>query len=226
MLDVHQQQLLVLLLVVETEHGELREAVPRVGVATVDQLLHRAVDVSAVARDLLDGRAGEQAALRTRVPWTDGFVVRVEQVPEVGVERLVAGEPGIEDEGLEEPGGVTAVPLRGAHVGHRLDDLVLRSEGSGERLGEVAHPAVSRAQIRACVVAVGRTAERGHSPSEPKQAATHAALRMGASHSTTEIIQVPLTARAGSRPSRISLWAEVRSVRGRTPDVWRRIRPA
>jgi hypothetical protein len=149
-------------------------------------------------RDLLDGRARAQP-LRAGMSRADGFVVRVEQVPEVGVEGLVAGEPGIEDEGLEEPGGVTAVPLRGAHVGHRLDDLVLRSEGSGERLGEVAHPAVSRAQLRACVVAVGRTAERGHSPSEPKQAATHAALRMGASHSTTEIIQVPLcTGRASA----------------------------
>ena len=63
-LDVHQQQLLVLLLVVQAELDERGEVGPRVGVAAVDQLVHRGVDVGAVARDLVDGRAREQAALR------------------------------------------------------------------------------------------------------------------------------------------------------------------
>jgi hypothetical protein len=83
---------------------------------------------------------------------------------------------------------VTAVPLGRAHVGHRLNDLVLGPERSGERLRELAYAAVFRAQRLAVGVAAGRTVERGHSPSDPKQAATHAAFLLGANHSTTEII--------------------------------------
>jgi hypothetical protein len=60
-------------------------------------------------------------------------------------------------------------------------------ERSGERFGEVTDAAVIHAQCLA-VVDARRTVERGHSPSDPKQAATHAALRIGRSHSTTEII--------------------------------------
>ena len=187
-LDVHEQQLLVLLLVVQAEHGQRGEVGPRVGVAAIDQLLHRGIDVGAVARDLLDGRAREQAPLRSRMTRTDGLVVRVEEVPEVGIEDVVPGERGLEEERLEEPGRVTAVPLGRAHVGHRLNDLVLGPERSGERFREVAYAAVARAQRLAVGVGAGRTVERGHSPSDPKQAATHAALRLGRSHSTTEII--------------------------------------
>src|ERR1700709_2821397 len=118
---------------------------------------------------------------------TDGFVVRVEQVPEVGIESVVAGEIRLEEERLEEPTRVTAVPLRGAHVGHRLNDLVLRSERSGERFREIAYAAESRAQEVTVFVAAtqrggSRTMDGGHSPSDPKQAATQAALRLGDSH--------------------------------------------
>ena len=140
-LDVHEQQLLVLLLVVE---AELDERGRRRGVARVDELVHRVVDVRAVLRDLVDARPREQTALRARVPRTDRFVVRVEEVRVRGVERRVAGEPGREDERLEEPGGVGPVPLRRAHVGHRLHDLVFGGERRGERLGVVAHAAVVR----------------------------------------------------------------------------------
>ena len=54
------------------------------------------------------------------------------------------------------------MPLGRAHVGHRLDDLVFRSERRGERFGEVAHAAVARAQRLAVVVAaVAGTGEDG-----------------------------------------------------------------
>src|SRR5262249_13071246 len=42
-------------------------------------------------------------------------------------------------------------------------------------------------------VAIGRVGQRGHRSALPKQAATHAALRTGANHSTTEIIGVTLS---------------------------------
>ena len=80
---------------------------------------------------------------------TDGLVVRVEQVPEVAIESVVAGERGLEEKGLEEPSRMTAVPLGRAHVGHGLNDLVLRTKRSGERLGEVAYAANARSSLPA-----------------------------------------------------------------------------
>ena len=55
-LDVHEQQLLMLLLVVQTELDERGGF----GIALVDQLVHRGVDVRAVARDVGDRRSREQ----------------------------------------------------------------------------------------------------------------------------------------------------------------------
>ena len=57
-LDVHEQELLVLLLVVQTEPDERRQRRPRVGVAMIDQLLHRGIDVHAVPADFFDRRDG------------------------------------------------------------------------------------------------------------------------------------------------------------------------
>jgi hypothetical protein len=138
-LDVHEEQLLVLLLVVEAEGHELVDRLADVG---REDGAHRTVDGLPVGPDLGGGRPGDLAALGPGVPGADGLVVRVEQVAEGLVERLVAGVVGLEDERLEEPGGVGPVPLRGADVGHRLDGLVLGTERRGQRLGEVAHGVV------------------------------------------------------------------------------------
>ena len=113
------------------------------------------------------------------------------------------------------------MPLRGAHVGHRLDDLVLGRERSGERFGEVAHAAdtarsAARRSSSATVAGTVRgRSTRGHSPSDPKQAATHAALRLGASHSTTEIIVILL---ASECVGGLRLSDATRSIRIITPD--------
>ena len=84
-LDVHEQQLLVLLLVMQPEHDERRGF----GIAIVDELVHRVVDVRAVASYLGDRRAREQASLRTRMTRTDRLVVGVEEIRIRGVEGCV-----------------------------------------------------------------------------------------------------------------------------------------
>jgi hypothetical protein len=43
-----------------------------------------------------------------------------------------------EQELLEEPGGVGAVPFRRARIGHRLDQLILRRERRGTTFGLAA----------------------------------------------------------------------------------------
>ncbi len=191
-LDVHEQQLLMLLFVMQAEYDELG----RVGVAGVDQVVHRVVDVRAVLRDFADRRAREQPALRSRVPRPDRFVVGVEEVRVRRIERRVAAAlafgVGREQEGLEEPRGVRPMPFRRTHIRHRLDHLVLVGERRGELVGEVSNPSVVIVQRGAMRrVETGTGGRHGHRSTVPKQAATHAQFRTGAIHSTTRIIGLP-----------------------------------
>ena len=90
-LDVHEQQLLVLLLVVQAELDEARWA--RVERRRRRACGHGGVDVPAVVADLLDGAGpAQQAALGAGVPGARLLVVRVEQVVVARVEGPVAGQ--------------------------------------------------------------------------------------------------------------------------------------
>ena len=133
MVDVHDEQLLVLLLVVQTQLEQLGRSL---GHTTVDELQNGGVDVLAVLGDLRDAWAGDQPALGSGVTSADGLVVGVEQEPEALVVGRVLGS---EHERLEEPRRVGAVPLGGTGVGHRLHGLVLGAEWGGESLGERPH---------------------------------------------------------------------------------------
>ena len=57
MLDVHERQLLVLLLVVEPDLDDRRRLRPRLLIALVGDGVHRRVDVAAVATHLGDRRS-------------------------------------------------------------------------------------------------------------------------------------------------------------------------
>ena len=151
-LDVHEQQLLMLLLVVEPQGDQLRQP----GLAGIaEQTLHGLVDVGAIARDLVDARTRQEAALGSRMARPHRLVVRVEDVGVRIVEGAVAGRVLAEDEGLEEPGHVGPVPLRRAHVGHGLDGLVLGAQDGGQPLGGGPNPAVGAREV-------GRQFPTGH----------------------------------------------------------------
>jgi hypothetical protein len=134
-LDVHQQQLLVLLLVVEAQLDGVGELVERAVVEAGHQVTHPGVDVAAVEAHVVGPGPADHAPLGSGVARPDGLVVAVEEEPVVVLERreplLVVGQ----DEGLEEPGDMGAVPLGRRHVGHRLDRLVLGRERRREALG-------------------------------------------------------------------------------------------
>ena len=81
---------------------------------------------------------GDHAAPGPGVAGPDPLVVGVEEVGVGGVEGAVPGQLGLEQERLEEPRRVGPVPLGRAHVGHRLDRLVLGGQRSGRALSVVS----------------------------------------------------------------------------------------
>ena len=96
--QVHQQQLLVLLLVLQPQLQQLR-------IQCVPALLEGGGDPLAPAQHLGDGGSGEQPPLGPRLPLPHRLVVAVEQVAPAAVRRLIAHQ-ALQQKLLEKPGGV------------------------------------------------------------------------------------------------------------------------
>ncbi len=104
-----------------------------------DQPGHGRVHVGPIGQDVLQRRARQQAPLGSGMPLAHGLIVGVEQIAEHRVERLVALQVGLQQEGLEEPGHVRQVPLGGTDIGHGLDLLVFGAEWRRQRQAFGAH---------------------------------------------------------------------------------------
>ena len=144
-LHVHEQQLLVLLLMVEAEIDQVEQ---RWAERSIEKVVHGGVDVAPVLGDFVERRTGQQSADRARVPGADRIVVGIEEVAEHRVERPVARKFLQQQEGLEEPGRVSLVPLRGAGIRHRLRDLVLWRQWGSEQLGQRPDLVVAADQVQ------------------------------------------------------------------------------
>ena len=84
----------------------------------------------AIGGDFVGARAGQEAALVAGMPGTGADIIGIEQKGVVGMEGLVALAVLAEQELLEEPGGMGAVPFRRAGVRHRLDELVFGAQAA------------------------------------------------------------------------------------------------
>ena len=133
----------MLLLVMEPDLEDAQHLGELRSVSFVEQPHDRVVDMGAIGGDLRVRRPRDQSALRTRVPRAGRDVVGIEQIGELLVEDAIARQMRQQQELLEEPGGVRAVPFGRAGVGHRLDDLVLVAERRGAPFGLAAHLAES-----------------------------------------------------------------------------------
>ena len=153
--DVGQHQFLMLLLVVEADFDQRRDRLQRVLAGLMKEFHHRGVDMPAVGGDFLGAGAGQMAALVAGVPRSGADIVGIEQEGVVGVKRLVALAVLAEQELLEEPGGMGAVPFRRAGVRHRLDQLILRRQGRGAALGLVADRQIGFHQILGEAAGIG-----------------------------------------------------------------------
>ena len=143
--DVGDQQFLVLLLMLQAEFDQVGCFCRQI----VERSQHRAVHCLAVGADRGRVRAGEQAAGRAWMAFADGLIVGVEQYLKAWVMRAVARDEGHRDEGLEEPGGVGAVPLRRACIGHGLHALVFWREAGRQHFGVRAGAYIGFAQSAA-----------------------------------------------------------------------------
>ena len=140
--QVHQQQLLVLLLVLQAQLQQSPYRLAPLGwfrPQIRQQLLKPRVHSLAPGQDRTDRRAGQQTAGRARMALTDGVVVRVEEIAPARIGALPAGQVGLQQEGFEEPGGVPQVPLRRTGIGHPLQAEILGLQGGHQGFAAVPH---------------------------------------------------------------------------------------
>jgi len=78
---------------------------------------------------------------------------RIEGRPERRIDRRAVAR---QDERFEEPGGVGEVPLGRARVGHRLDDVIFRSQRRAQSACPPTDVGESRSEI------TGRRSRRRH----------------------------------------------------------------
>ena len=134
MQDIGEQQFLMLLLMMEADLEHARKLGKGALGHHADQLLHCRIDMRAIVGDALRIRARDQTALRPRVTRAGGDIIGIEQKREVIIEGHVIRHMRLQQELLEEPCGVRAVPLGRTGIRHRLHDLVFRRQTCGTAL--------------------------------------------------------------------------------------------
>ena len=137
--DVHQQQFLMLLLVIEPQFEQPCDFRKHGVVSVVNEFENGVVDVGAIVQHLVEAWPCQQAALGSFVLWSDRIVVGIEQHLEGRVEFLIAVDMGDQDEGFEKPIGMREMPFRRTHVRHRLNLLVFRRQRCGQSGAGVAN---------------------------------------------------------------------------------------
>jgi hypothetical protein len=147
-LDVHEQQLLVLLLVIEAEREARLDIRPVHRCAGVDQLEHMAVDVGTVVVYLLHRRARERVPLVARVKRPYRVVVRIENMLVARVQWTVLRQERLQQERFEKPRDVREVPLWRARVDDALDLVVVGLERRTEALRALPYMGVAWIRIR------------------------------------------------------------------------------
>src|SRR5690242_6297125 len=105
MLDVHEDQLLMLFLVIDAELDERRGIGPGYGIERAHERRHRPIDMGAIALDLGDARTRDQSSLRPRMAGAYRLVIGIEEIAIGRIEGAITGKPRRQQEGLEEPAG-------------------------------------------------------------------------------------------------------------------------
>ncbi len=145
--DVGQHQFLMLLLMIKADFDQRRDRPQRILFGFMKEFHDCGVDMPPVGGDFVRAGPGQMAALMTGVPRAGAHIIGVEQKSVIGVKGLVAIAVFAEQELLEKPGGMGAVPFRRTRVRHRLDQLILRRKRGGAALGLVPDGEIGLHQI-------------------------------------------------------------------------------
>ncbi len=126
--DVGEQKLLMLLLVMQADLEDA-DHLRKIGLSCGgEQALDRRVDMGPERGHVVAIRARDQSALRASVARAGGDIIGVEEISEPLIEDAIAGQARTQQELLQEPGGMRAMPLGRTGIGHRLHHLVLGGE--------------------------------------------------------------------------------------------------
>ena len=139
--DIGEQELLVLLLVMEPDLENPQDLRKLAILGPGKQPLDRRIDVGAEGRDVLAVRPREQPPSRPRMTRASRHIIGVEKIGEALIEDAIAGQMRHQQELLEKPGRMRAMPFGRARIGHRLHHLILRAERRRAALGFRAHGA-------------------------------------------------------------------------------------
>ena len=108
-------------------------------VSAFQQLCQCFIDLLSPGQDLSDGWAAEHAALGPWMAISDGFVIGVELIVPDRIAARIVLQVFLQQESVEEPGGVRQMPFRRAGVGHALQDKILRLQRSDQGLTALTH---------------------------------------------------------------------------------------
>src|SRR6266436_10339007 len=106
----------MLLLVIEADSHERGDRGQSVLTGSLEKLHHGGIDVPAVGGDFVGARAGQMAPLVAGVARSGADIVGIEQIRIIRMKGLVAPAMLAEQELLEEPGGMGAVPFGRARI--------------------------------------------------------------------------------------------------------------
>jgi hypothetical protein len=149
--DIHEQQLLMLLLMVQAQLQQRGRLGEDRGSGIGEEASQGVIDPRAPVQHRLHGGPGDQAAIGPRLPLAHRLIIAVEQEARpLRRFRCETGRP--QDEFVEEPGGVGQVPFAGAGVGHGLGLQVL----GRQRRRQLARPRPDPRQGQAQGFAVAR----------------------------------------------------------------------
>src|ERR1700674_3246754 len=73
------------------------------------------------------------------MPLTSRHVIRIEEIRIGGMRRSIVRRGLSQNKGFEKPTGVCQMPFRGAHIGHRLNDIIFRHQRLAKPVGKLSH---------------------------------------------------------------------------------------
>src|SRR6266849_2154975 len=105
------------------------------------------INVAAILVGLFNRRPRDQATLGPTMPFAKRVVVGIKEIGILRMKRLVTRKSRREQKGLPKPGYMSQVPLGGADIRHRLNDVIFGGKRLTELLSKAANLLVSLYEI-------------------------------------------------------------------------------